>query len=87
VTNETGRGDVDDDIDAGLVGFWFVLDTAPKDQSFFNYRLNVVWEFITTEEDDSGNETDLAGITVANDFGFAIIRNERFRLWAGPELR
>lgn len=87
VTNETWGGDVDDDIDAGLVGFGFVMDTSPKDQSFFNYRLNVGWEFVTTEEDDSGNETDLAGITVANDFGFAIVRNERFRLWAGPELR
>ena len=74
------------DIDAKTFAGGFVLDTAPTNESFFNYRLNLG---IANQvlEDDFGVELDSTGIYAENIFGFAIIQKNDFRWWIGPLVR
>lgn len=79
--------DIDEwDIDADTFAGGFVLDTAPTNESYFNYRLNLGIANQTLE-DDYGDELDSTGLYVENIFGFAIVQKETFRWWAGPLVR
>jgi len=74
------------DIDSKTGAVGFVLDTSPTDESVFNYRLNV--GFARQELEDENNvELKSNGIYAENIFGFAFIKKENFRWWAGPLVR
>lgn len=85
----SGEMEVNDDftldIDAKTGAFGFVLDTAPTNERVFNYRLNV--GLARQELDWDGPKIKTDGIYVENIFGFAFVRNESFRWWAGPLVR
>lgn len=74
------------DVDTRTAAVGFVLDTAPTNESTFNYRLNVGFAN-QVMEDDFGDELDSGGVYFENTFGFAIVKNENFRWWAGPLIR
>lgn len=62
-----------------------MYDTNVRQDRLFNYRLGISYQNMKAS---SGNESiDLHGVSFDNDFGFALIRNEVMRLWAGPEVR
>lgn len=67
--------------------FGFVMDTAVAKNTLFNYRLSVGSAKVEHEPGDCCATYELKGIVFENDFGFGIIRKEKFRLWVGPELR
>ena len=74
------------DIDSRAGAMGFVLDTAPTDECVFNYRLNV--GFAKHElEDDNNLELKSNGVFAENIFGFALIKQQDFRWWAGPLVR
>ena len=81
---ETDYYSWDVDSRAGAVGF--VLDTSPTKERIFNYRLNV--GFARQElKDDYDVTMKSNGVYAENIFGFAFIREENFRWWAGPLVR
>jgi hypothetical protein len=90
---ESGSGELeyddaswDFDVDAKLFGGGFVLDTGIADQRVFNYRLNLGLTALDIE-DDFGTTAELRGVTIDNTFGWSIVRNPKFRLWLGPQIR
>lgn len=82
--NDSGWESID--LDSKSAGFGFVLDTSPMNESVFNYRLNIGYGHHELEQDD-GFDYDSNGIYIENIFGFAMVRNENFRWWAGPLVR
>ena len=82
--NDSGWDSID--LDSKSAGFGFVLDTSPTNESVFNYRLNIGYGYHELEQDD-GFDFDSNGIYIENTFGFAMVRNENFRWWAGPLVR
>jgi len=74
------------DVDADATSFGFVMDSDLTDKGVFNYRLNVGYEKLDLK-DDVGATVELAGLVVANTFGFAIIKKPTFRWWIGPQIR
>ena len=76
----------DFDVDADATGIGFVMDTNLGGKRIFNYRLNVGYEKLNLE-DDFGETLELEGLVVANTFGFAMVRNQNFRWWIGPQIR
>lgn len=93
ISGGSGEVEVDDyyydyswDVDTSTGAIGFVLDTAPTNESTFNYRLNVG---IANQvmEGDFGDDFDSTGIYVENTFGFAFVKNDNFRWWAGPLIR
>ncbi|MBW2185654.1 MAG: hypothetical protein JRG71_04380 [Deltaproteobacteria bacterium] len=92
VDYSSGSGDLEVDglqevdIDSDMFAGGFVLDTAPTNESVFNYRLNIgITDQTIDIEDDF--ELDLNGVYIENIFGFALIKNENFRWWLGPLIR
>lgn len=73
-------------IDSNTAAFGFVLDTAPTNEKTFNYRLNVGFAKQDLKDDDN-YKLKSSGVYVENIFGFAFIKNETFRWWAGPLIR
>lgn len=74
------------DLDSRARAVGFVLDTAPTDESNFNYRLNV--GFARHELEEEGyDKYESNGIYAENIFGFAIVKEPDFRWWAGPLVR
>lgn len=84
--NEWDNGWYSTDLDSKSAGFGFVLDTSPTNERVFNYRLQVGYAKHELDQDD-GAEFDTDGIYVENTFGFAMVKNENFRWWAGPLVR
>jgi hypothetical protein len=86
-TVEFDGGDFDDDYTSDHTGVGFALDTAPEPAKLFNYRLQVGYEAWTINADE-GDDADLTGYTVSNDFGFSFLRNNpKVRFWGGGEFR
>jgi len=79
--------DYDVDVDVSHGGVGFALDTDVLNRRVFNYRLNVGFESMTFKPDNGGGDLDLGGIVIMNDFGFAMIRNQKLRFWGGPEVK
>jgi hypothetical protein len=74
------------DVDERAVSGGFVMDTALRNESLFNYRLQV--GAIGMElEDEFGTTLELGGVVFDNTFGFAMVLAPAFRLWAGPQVR
>ena len=62
-----------------------MYDTNVRQDKLFNYRLGISSQNMKAS---SANESiDLDGVSFDNDFGFAFIRDEKMRIWAGPEVR
>lgn len=59
-----------------------VFDTNVAKQSRFNYRLTVA--YVENSSYDDG--PTYKGITTIHDFGFSLVRRERFKMWLGPQL-
>ncbi|MDH3975038.1 MAG: porin family protein [Deltaproteobacteria bacterium] len=78
--------DIDDDYDTDHFALGFQLDTNPFDEGTFNYRLSVGVDSIEGDA-DSGNDVELDGLTIENDFGFRVGGNDKIRIWIGPEVR
>ena len=72
------------DVDSKAAAFGFVLDTAPTNEKAFNYRLNVGF---ARHEFEDVDKIKSKGIYAENIFGFALIKNEALRWWAGPLVR
>ena len=79
-------GSYDQDVDFGTFGIGFTLDTALTNESTFNYRLGVGLEGVIIEN-EFGGESDVSGIFVSNDFGFAVYKNSKTRIWLGPQVK
>ena len=74
------------DVDSDSFAIGYIFDSNPEPNRVFNYRLNV--GVIRQDlEDDYGDTIESTGIYAENIFGFALIRNEHFRWWAGPLVR
>jgi hypothetical protein len=80
---EYDRASTSFDIDARSGAVGFVLDTAPTNESVFNYRLNVG---VARQdiEDNFGSTLELTGLAIENVFGFALVREPGLRWWVGP---
>lgn len=76
----------DEDVDIDTVGIGFALDTSLTDKHTFNYRLGVGTESVTIEN-QFGGESDISGIFVSNDFGFAVYKDSTTRIWVGPQVK
>jgi len=89
----TGSGDAEWDsdtsswdIDSSSIAIGYVFDTDPDPSKVFNYRLNV--GVIRHDiEDDYGVTLESVGIYAESIFGFALVRKNDFRWWAGPLVR
>lgn len=74
------------DTDSTSLAIGYVFDTDPDPSKTFNYRLHV--GLISHDlEDDYGDTLESIGIYAENIFGFALIKKEDFRWWAGPLVR
>lgn len=98
--NATFTTDLDDDdfeidYDANVIGIGVQLDTNVARNRLFNYRVEILVEFV-----DGTSEYSLAGLSGSSDddfaaggfginqtFGLGLIRRPGFRLYAGPTLR
>jgi len=81
------EGDSRPDKDDNHYSVGLVFDTAVAKDKLFNYRLNIGYEKLTAKPGEGMISYDLNGVVIDNDFGFGLIRNERIRFWAGPEVR
>ncbi len=63
----------------------FIYDTNVIQDKIFNYRLGVSYEHMNARAPGKG--FSLKGMSVQNDFGFSLIRDENTRLWVGPEVK
>lgn len=73
--------------DTSHFGVGYVLDTAAGTSRLFNYRLQLGYERYTDTIQDSTSELQFDSFIIDQDFGFAMVRNNAFRFWIGPELR
>lgn len=76
----------DFDVDSSSAAVGFALDSAPTGPANFNYRLNVGLESQDLE-DEFDDTLEMGGIVIENVFGFALVRQQNFRWWAGPLVR
>lgn len=75
------------DINVSGGGVGIAFDTAPGDESVFNYRLKFGYDSQDIEfdiNDDAVIEMD--GFLFDNIFGFAVVKTPRLRWWIGPEV-
>ncbi|MGE5893294.1 MAG: hypothetical protein ACM34I_04500 [bacterium] len=78
----------DFDADTGHAGIGFVVDTNVAKDSVFNYRLQIGYERMKHEPEDTFfDDIKLDALVIDQDFGFGIVRNKLLRFWVGPELR
>ena len=61
-------------------GYGIMYDTNVGRDHIFNYRLTI--EQAVYDSNDDPYEA----ITLINDFGFSLFRDERMRFWMGPEI-
>ena len=64
-----------------FIGAGMVLDTAVARDRLFNYRLHVGYEKLKNDLER------LESVVVDQDFGLALHRSKKSRIWLGPELR
>lgn len=62
-----------------------VYDSNLGQDRLFNYRLSVHYQQMKASS--AAESFDLRGVSIDNDFGFALSRSENVRLWAGPEVK
>jgi hypothetical protein len=74
------------DIDTSSFSGGYVFDTNPSSDKVFNYRLNVGVGSHEIE-DEFGVSMESTGLYVENIFGFAFVKKDSFRWWAGPLVR
>ncbi|MGD8939633.1 MAG: hypothetical protein PVJ72_09660 [Gammaproteobacteria bacterium] len=73
--------------DTSHFGAGFVVDTAAGTNHLFNYRLQLGYEKYTDTVQNSTAELQFDSFIIDQDFGFAMVRNNAYRFWLGPELR
>lgn len=74
------------DSDEKALGVGFVMDTAVRNQSPFNYRLQIGYEALDLK-DEFDTTLEMGGVVLDNTFGFAMVQTPNFRLWGGPQIR
>ncbi len=74
------------DRDSNVYGGGFALDTNVAGDKLFNYRLNIGYEY-TSSEIFGGDFNTSNGLNLNNMFGFGVYRGQRARVWLGPSLR
>lgn len=84
-TFEWDSDGIEFDVDSRNAAVGFALDST-TDHSIFNYRLNIGIERQDLE-DEYGDTLEMGGIVFDNVFGFAMVRQQNFRWWAGPLVR
>jgi hypothetical protein len=62
-----------------------VFDSNLGRDHVFNYRGTVSYQMLQVR--GYGEHSNSDGISIENDFGFRVIRNEQLRLWIGPEVK
>lgn len=62
-----------------------VYDTNVGRDAIFNYRLGISYQGMKAKS--STGRFDLEGVSIENDFGFSLVRNETARFWVGPEVK
>jgi len=77
-TRIEGLPDSTDTLDFSARGL--MLDTNMGKDATFNYRLGLA------ASSYGGRDHQYDGFVIVNDFGFSPARNERARLWIGPEI-
>ncbi|WP_455212424.1 hypothetical protein [Kaarinaea lacus] len=75
------------DSDTSHSGAGYVFDTAAGTNRLFNYRLQLGYEKYTDRVRNSTSQLKFNSFVIDQDFGFAVVRNDAFRFWFGPELR
>lgn len=71
-----------------LFGGGLVVDTNLAKDDLFNYRLNLGYDYIRFNFNNSSGVTDAKfhRINIFNNFGFGVVRNKLLRFWLGPQL-
>lgn len=75
-----------DDSSDSFYGIGFVLDTAVATNTIFNYRLNFGIEKWKRSFDETNDNQKLTRYTIANTFGFGVLRDDKMRIWLGPQI-
>jgi hypothetical protein len=73
--------------DTVLIGTGMVLDTSVAQNQVFNYRLNVGYEKLKIDLDQTSESDRLESVVIDQDFGFAVYKSDATRIWFGPEQR
>ena len=81
--------ETEDTSDDTISAIGLVMDTNLAKDSLFNYRLEIGSQYTEVKVEAGGSENtyEMTTAYMSHDFGFAIIRKPKLRLWAGPELR
>ncbi|MBT7410262.1 MAG: hypothetical protein HN826_11215 [Methylococcales bacterium] len=69
--------------DNDLKGFGFIFDTTLAKDKLLNYRLTVGFE---NSERNNSTLNGFKGLNMSHTLGFGLIRKEKLRIWAGPEI-
>lgn len=78
-----------EDVDASVlgVGAGFSFDTNCARDELVNYRINIGLEYAALDFEKTSEDDATAGLFFDNYIGFGVLRNEKLRLWVGPEVR
>lgn len=68
-------------------GIGFTLDTDPMTSGLWSYRLNLGYQGMTLDFEDSDDEADGHAWVADNTFAFTISSDKVMRIWAGPVIR
>ena len=86
IDRDPGTFDTGHDVSPG--GFGFVLDTRVASDGLFNYRLNVGYEIVGYDDTTANSlDTTFLRFSIDNTFGFAVFKNEKVRVYLGPQVR
>ncbi len=78
----------DAEADTSVESLGFVYDNNLARDTLSNTRINIGWTSTEYEAEEYGkSKMDLSGLSMDATFGFGFIRNQRVRIWAGPQLR
>lgn len=73
--------------DTEIIGTGMVFDTTVARNSVFNYRLNLGYEKLKIDFDQTSETDRLENVVIDQDFGFAVYKSDSARIWFGPEQR
>lgn len=73
--------------DAEFIGSGMVIDTNVARDQVFNYRLNLGYEKLTFDSDRESETDRLESTVIDQDFGMALYKSDKTRVWIGPEQR
>jgi hypothetical protein len=74
------------DTEPRRAGLGMVFDTAVAEDTLINYRLNFGYERWFDEGEEKMHDFEGDSVVLRNALGFGALRNEKLRVWLGPQL-